>query len=87
LIVDDGSSDDIAATALSSSRPNATETDICVVRLERNRGKPGKGGAMWHGMLRTRGSRLLMTETDDASCFVLMRSITPRGERWAAESD
>ena len=59
--------------------------DICVVRLERNRGKPGNGGAMWHGMLRTRGRRLLMAETAGASCCLMcsIDKLAPAGLRRA----
>jgi len=66
LIVDDGSSDGTAAAALDLSAKFYPNADICVVELERNR---GKGGAVRHGMLHARGRRLLMADADGASRF------------------
>ncbi|KAI9430184.1 glycosyltransferase family 2 protein [Lactarius indigo] len=66
LIVDDGSSDGTAATALKLAGEDYPNADIRVVQLERNR---GKGGAVRHGMLHARGRRLLMADADGASRF------------------
>lgn len=65
LIVDDGSSDGTADIALSLAQKYAPE-DIRVISLERNL---GKGGAVRHGMLHSRGRRLLMVDADGASRF------------------
>lgn len=65
LIVDDGSKDDTSALALklASQYPRS---DIRVITLEKNL---GKGGAVRHGMLHSRGHRLLMVDADGASRF------------------
>lgn len=65
LIVDDGSKDDTSALALKLAQKYAS-SDIRVVTLEENL---GKGGAVRHGMLHTRGHRLLMVDADGASRF------------------
>ena len=65
IVVDDGSSDDTSRIALKLGvkYPNS---DIRVVVLEHN---VGKGGAVRHGMLYSRGERLLMVDADGASKF------------------
>lgn len=65
IVVDDGSSDDTSRIALKLGvkYPNS---DIRVVILEHN---VGKGGAVRHGMLYSRGERLLMVDADGASKF------------------
>ena len=65
IIVDDGSSDGTADVAISLAQKYASE-DIRVVSLENN---TGKGGAVRHGMLHSRGRRLLMVDADGASRF------------------
>ncbi|KAL5536761.1 hypothetical protein ACEPAF_584 [Sanghuangporus sanghuang] len=65
LIVDDGSSDGTADLAVNLARKYSS-TDIRVVSLHRNL---GKGAAVRHGMLHSRGRRLLMADADGASRF------------------
>lgn len=65
IIVDDGSKDDTSELALKFARENPAH-EIRVVTLHRNL---GKGGAVRHGMLHTRGRRLLMVDADGASRF------------------
>jgi len=65
LIVDDGSSDGTAALAIKLAH-NYPESEIRVAKLEKNL---GKGGAVRHAMLHSRGERLLMVDADGASRF------------------
>ncbi|KAL5492553.1 ALG5 [Sanghuangporus weigelae] len=65
LIVDDGSSDGTADLAVNLAQKYSS-TDIRVVSLHRNL---GKGAAVRHGMLHSRGRRLLMADADGASRF------------------
>jgi len=65
LIVDDGSQDGTSALALALAAQHPT-ADIRVVTLDKNL---GKGGAVRHGMLHARGTRLLMVDADGASRF------------------
>jgi glycosyltransferase involved in cell wall biosynthesis len=65
IIVDDGSTDGTTALALEYAKQN-TEVEIRVVTREKN---SGKGGAVRHGMLHSRGKRLLMVDADGASRF------------------
>lgn len=65
IIVDDGSSDGTADLALkyACSHP---EDEIRVVRLETNR---MKGGAVKHGVMHSRGERILFVDADGATKF------------------
>jgi dolichyl-phosphate beta-glucosyltransferase len=65
LIVDDGSKDATVTLALSLAQAHS-ESDIRVVKMDRN---VGKGGAVRHGFLHARGERLLMVDADGASQF------------------
>ncbi|KAI6023942.1 glycosyltransferase family 2 protein [Pisolithus microcarpus 441] len=65
LIVDDGSKDDTSALALKLAS-HYPQSELRVVTLEKNL---GKGGAVRHGMLHSRGHRLLMVDADGASRF------------------
>jgi len=65
LIVDDGSSDGTAAMAINLAH-NYPDSEIRVAKLEKNL---GKGGAVRHAMLHSRGERLLMVDADGASRF------------------
>ena len=65
LIIDDGSADGTADLALEYAKENP-KIEIRVVTRERN---SGKGGAVRHGMLHSRGRRLLMVDADGASRF------------------
>jgi dolichyl-phosphate beta-glucosyltransferase len=65
LIVDDGSSDGTSSLALEFAQQHP-DSHIRVVVLEKNL---GKGGAVRHGMLHSRGRRLLMADADGASKF------------------
>jgi dolichyl-phosphate beta-glucosyltransferase len=65
LIVDDGSTDGTTSFALKLA-DTYKDSDIRVVKLEKNL---GKGGAVRHGMLYGRGNRLLMVDADGASRF------------------
>lgn len=66
VIVDDGSSDGTSDFALKLARDEYPAFDIRVVTLEQNL---GKGGAVRHGMMHTRGRRCLMVDADGASQF------------------
>ena len=65
LIVDDGSTDGTADLALEYAK-KTPKVEIRVIAREKN---SGKGGAVRHGMLHSRGERLLMVDADDASRF------------------
>jgi dolichyl-phosphate beta-glucosyltransferase len=65
LIVDDGSSDDTTGKAIELAH-QYPKWEIRVVKLEKNL---GKGGAVRHAMLHSRGERLLMVDADGASRF------------------
>ncbi|KAK9448395.1 nucleotide-diphospho-sugar transferase [Limtongia smithiae] len=67
LIVDDGSKDGTAQTALEFARERGIAEDAFrVCRLVKNR---GKGGAVTHGMQRARGKHILFADADGASKF------------------
>ena len=74
LIVDDGSSDGTIDLALEYAKRNP-KVEIRVIAREKN---SGKGGAVRHGMLHSRGKRLLMVDADGASRFEDMELL------WAA---
>lgn len=83
IIVDDGSEDGTTDMALKLAKEYKS-IDIRVVKLEAN---IGKGGAVRHGMLHSRGSKLLMVDADGASRFddlgllwAEMESIAPNDE-------
>lgn len=65
LIVDDGSRDSTVSLALSLAKIH-TNSDIRIVKLDKN---VGKGGAVRHGFMHARGERLLMVDADGASQF------------------
>jgi dolichyl-phosphate beta-glucosyltransferase len=65
LIVDDGSSDDTTGKAIELAH-QYPKCEIRVAKLEKNL---GKGGAVRHAMLHSRGKRLLMVDADGASRF------------------
>lgn len=68
LLVDDGSKDATFDKALSFAKENSHRggNNIRVVKLAKNR---GKGGAVRHGMLHSRGARILFADADGASRF------------------
>lgn len=68
LIVDDGSKDATCDKALDFAKENAHRggSNIRVIKLAKNR---GKGGAVRHGMLHSRGARILFADADGASQF------------------
>jgi dolichyl-phosphate beta-glucosyltransferase len=66
VIVDDGSTDGTSEFALKLAGGEYPTFDIRVVTLEQNL---GKGGAVRHGMMHTRGKRCLMVDADGASQF------------------
>lgn len=68
IIVDDGSRDKTCRVALDYARKNAERggKSIRLVRLAKNR---GKGGAVRHGILHSRGERILFVDADGASRF------------------
>lgn len=68
LVVDDGSKDATLEKALEFAKDNAHRggSNIRVVKLAKNR---GKGGAVRHGMLHSRGARILFADADGASRF------------------
>lgn len=63
IVVDDGSTDGTSDLALQLAK-KYKPCEIRVVTLEANL---GKGGAVRHGMLHSRGRRLLMVDADGAS--------------------
>ncbi|KAK9326235.1 nucleotide-diphospho-sugar transferase [Lipomyces orientalis] len=67
LVVDDGSQDKTADCALKfSAEKKVPEDRIRVCKLEKNR---GKGGAVAHGMQRSRGDYIIFADADGASQF------------------
>lgn len=68
LVVDDGSKDATSDKAMQFAKENAHRggKNIRVVKLAKNR---GKGGAVTHGMLHSRGQRILFVDADGASRF------------------
>ncbi|KAG8835551.1 dolichyl-phosphate beta-glucosyltransferase [Serendipita sp. 399] len=69
IVVDDGSKDDTTGLALKLSIAHAKENakdEIRVVRLMTNR---GKGGAVKHGCMHSRGERILFVDADGATRF------------------
>ncbi|KAH9815492.1 family 2 glycosyltransferase [Melampsora americana] len=75
LIVDDGSSDETVKEAIQLAFDHQTflqksnlnlNGEIRVIRLGKNR---GKGGAVRHGILFSRGQRILFADADGASDF------------------
>ena len=65
IIVDDGSKDGTHQVALDFARKHSAET-VRVVRLVHNR---GKGGAVRHGVLHSRGALVLFADADGATSF------------------
>lgn len=90
LIVDDGSSDGTHQVALDFARSTNTSA-IRVVRLAANR---GKGGAVRHGVIHSRGHLVLFADADGATsfsdlsklCSVLSRVLTRAGHGVAVGS-
>lgn len=86
IIVDDGSKDDTHQVALDFARTHnsSAAASIRVIRLVKNR---GKGGAVRHGVLHSRGSLILFADADGATrfadltklCSTLSRVLTPKG--------
>lgn len=65
IIVDDCSSDATSQTALDFGK-KYPKADIRVITFQKNR---QKGGAVKHGVLHSRGKRILMVDADGASQF------------------
>lgn len=68
LVVDDGSTDSTAAVAESFSR------GVWLLRLARNR---GKGAALRHGVVASRGARILLTDADLATPIEELEKLEP----------
>ncbi|SJX61312.1 related to dolichyl-phosphate beta-glucosyltransferase [Sporisorium reilianum f. sp. reilianum] len=91
IIVDDGSKDGTHQIALDFARAHPDGANIRVVRLVKNR---GKGGAVRHGVLHSRGHLVLFADADGATsfgelaklCAVLARVVTPAGHAVAVGS-
>lgn len=66
LVVDDGSKDDTVQKTIDLAKQEKVEDSIRIVNLTKNR---GKGGAVKHGMLHSRGKRCLFVDADGASNF------------------
>ncbi|KAI8458233.1 nucleotide-diphospho-sugar transferase [Phakopsora pachyrhizi] len=73
LIVDDGSKDQTSRVALELAIDHSkravdpeNQAEIRLIRLGKNR---GKGGAVKHGILHSRGERILFADADGASNF------------------
>lgn len=67
LIVDDGSSDGTGEYAISKAREFKLQPHVLrVVQLAKNR---GKGGAVTHGILHSRGNLALFADADGATRF------------------
>jgi dolichyl-phosphate beta-glucosyltransferase len=77
LIVDDGSTDDTASTALrfAATSPLVAKDQIRVIILARNR---GKGGAVAHGMRHIRGRYAVFADADGASKFSDLSTLMTR---------
>lgn len=71
VIVDDCSSDATSQTALDFGK-KYPKADIRVITFEKNR---QKGGAVKHGVLHSRGKRILMVDADGASQFRDLESL------------
>jgi len=84
LIVEDGSTDGTAEFALQLAQREYSECDIRVVSLDRNY---GKGGAVRHGMLHSRGKRLLMVDADGASRFEDLELLWTEMDRLAPDEE
>ncbi|GAC97026.1 glycosyltransferase [Pseudozyma hubeiensis SY62] len=92
VIVDDGSKDNTHQVALDFARshPSAGST-IRVIRLIANR---GKGGAVRHGVLHSRGHLVLFADADGATsfrdvsklCHTLSQTLTTKGHGVAVGS-
>ncbi|PWZ03235.1 hypothetical protein BCV70DRAFT_197465 [Testicularia cyperi] len=76
LIVDDGSKDDTHKLALdyAKSHPDVSSA-VRVVRLTQNR---GKGGAVRHGVLHSRGNVVLFADADGATRFADLSKLARR---------
>jgi dolichyl-phosphate beta-glucosyltransferase len=83
LIVDDGSSDDTTGKAIELAH-QYPKCDIRVAKLEKNL---GKGGAVRHAMLHSRGSRLLMVDADGASRFEDLERLWKAMDKLAPENE
>ncbi|SPO21649.1 related to dolichyl-phosphate beta-glucosyltransferase [Ustilago trichophora] len=66
IIVDDGSRDNTHQVALDFASHFSSPATLRVVRLVKNR---GKGGAVRHGVLHSRGSLILFADADGATSF------------------
>lgn len=77
VIVDDGSRDGTAATALRFAResPAVRADELRVVVLAQNR---GKGGAVAHGMRHARGRYAVFADADGASRFADLATLMKR---------
>ncbi|WFD35919.1 dolichyl-phosphate beta-glucosyltransferase [Malassezia cuniculi] len=86
LVVDDGSADDTSKVALECAKRHklAAGAEVRVTSLQRNR---GKGAAVRHGVLHSRGAFILFADADGATRFSdlrmlaneMARVITPAG--------
>lgn len=93
IIVDDGSKDGTHEVALdfAKSHLHSSSSQIRVVRLVKNR---GKGGAVRHGVLHSRGSLILFADADGATrfqdlsklCQTLSKVVTRKGHAVAVGS-
>lgn len=83
IIVDDGSTDGTSEKALELAKKYKS-SDIRVVTLEMNL---GKGGAVRHGMLFSRGRKLLMADADGASRFEDLELLWKEMEKIAPEDE
>ena len=83
VIVDDGSKDGTAQLALDYAKEKMEQGklnigEIRVVTLQRNR---GKGGAVRHGVLHSRGELILFADADGATRFGDLKALTKVMER------
>ncbi|SOV06701.1 related to dolichyl-phosphate beta-glucosyltransferase [Ustilago sp. UG-2017a] len=91
IVVDDGSNDNTHQVALDFARTSPSPSAIRVVRLVKNR---GKGGAVRHGVLHSRGHVILFADADGATSFsdltklslTLSHVLTPAGHGVAVGS-
>ncbi|KAI5120359.1 hypothetical protein M0805_006882 [Coniferiporia weirii] len=83
LIIDDGSSDRTTDVALELAQ-KYNSWDLRVVTLEENL---GKGGAVRHGMLHSRGRRALMVDADGASQFMDLEVLWAEMDRMAPDGE
>lgn len=94
IIVDDGSKDDTHQVALDFARSHPSTSAASTIRVVRLVSNRGKGGAVRHGVLHSRGHLILFADADGATsfrdisklCHTLSCVLTPKGHGVAVGS-